>query len=238
MVIESSAPPSPSVANQSIDLSSPALDAAMQKNRYSSRSSTSLVKSILNPVISLLPRLGGRRRQSQPEGLIAPRTPIRGSPLHTPVQMPNAYFPWGGDDISTSNSNSNSNSGSASGSVSGSGTIPSRLNLTPSSLGLGRPRTPPPPRRVQSEMMTSGLNPRGLATRNGIPAVPDSKVMTDEPDDVDLVNRRIGLGSAGRSTPKRPESPSMSLGPRGNGIVGGAEVIEVKGQAEPKRKND
>lgn len=89
-------------------------------------------------------------------------------------------------------------------------------------------------------MMTAGLNPRGIATRHGIPAIPDSAVagFTDEPDEVELATRRIGLGAAGRSIPKRPESPSMSLGPRGNGIIGGAEVVEVKGQAEPKRKDD
>lgn len=202
----------------------------MQKSRYGSRSSTSLVKSILNPVISLLPRVGGKRRQ--PDGLIAPRTPVRGSPLHTPVSMPNGYFPWGADDSSSSLS--------ASASGSGSGSTPSRPSLGISSLGQGHPRQPPPPRRVQSEMMTSGLNPRGIATRNGFPAVPDSAIagMVDEPDEVELATRRIGLGAAGRSAPRRPNSPSMSLGPRGNGIIGGAEVVEVKGQAEPKRKHD
>lgn len=104
------------------------------------------------------------------------------------------------------------------------------------SLGKGRPsipgqKTPPPPRRVQSEMMASGLNPRGIATRNGLPAVPDGSVPGD------------GMGGESdlrrtRATPSRPSTPSMSLGPDRGEVLGRVEIVDTKGQAQPKRKDD
>jgi len=108
-------------------------------------------------------------------------------------------------------------------------------------LGKGRPsipgqKTPPPPRRVQSEMMTSGLNPRGIATRNGVPAVPDSVVSggvngNGKTEESDLTRR-------GRGIPSRPSTPSMSLGPDRGETLGRAEIVDTKGQAQPKRKDD
>jgi hypothetical protein len=84
-------------------------------------------------------------------------------------------------------------------------------------------------------MMTSGLNPRGIATRNGVPAVPDG---SDEPE----VTRRkspmrsnTGVG-VGAGTGKA--GPSMSLGPERGEILGDREVVETRGIAQPKRKDD
>ncbi|OCF42189.1 endoplasmic reticulum protein [Kwoniella heveanensis CBS 569] len=176
-----------------VDLSSPGVG---QQHRGSgtqspthrqlrTRSSTSLVKSVLNPLLSLLPKIKrSSRNRGNEEGLIAPRTPIRGSPLHSPVIMPqstsqSSYFPWGssedqsglsGNSFSPFHSHSNSGSGSSSaGGAGGSGSG----NLTPD-----RARTPPPPRRIQSEISISKgtgspstVNPRGIATRNGRPAL-------------------------------------------------------------------
>ncbi|WVW81306.1 hypothetical protein I302_103297 [Kwoniella bestiolae CBS 10118] len=158
----SSGPVSPSP--HSVDLSSPGPGAGSSSpthRQIRAKSSTSLVKSVLNPLLSLLPRVrrtGGSRKNE--EGIIAPRTPVRGSPLHSPVIMPQqtpTYFPWGQDDSSSSNS-------------------PSHLNLNLSGTGSGsRSATPPPPRRIQSELSISKnnltTNPRGIATRNGKPAL-------------------------------------------------------------------
>jgi len=215
--LHASAPPSPTgLGPQTVDLTSPALGQAVLRKQQ--RSSTSLIKSLLVPVVSLLPRLRSRRRN--PEGIIAPRTPVRGSPLHSPVTMPANYFPWGEE----TNGNGNGNSASS-----------SRSSLSPDvsrSSHIGRSNTPPPPpRRVQSETQTQGLNPRGIAVRNGVPAIPDS-VLTAEPDGMDST-KKVGLGISGRSIPKRPESPSMSLGPTGLEKLGGAEIVE-----RPKKKND
>lgn len=118
-----SAPPSPS-GGISVDLSSPALGphGHLRRSGSSVFPRTSLVKSLLEPIVSLLPRVrrGGRKRDD--EGLLAPRTPIRGSPLHSPVPMGMAspsggggYFPWGSDGNRPSTPN-------AYGQASGSGT--------------------------------------------------------------------------------------------------------------------
>jgi hypothetical protein len=253
-----SAMPSPAAGlGQTVDLASPAVDTAMNRGSY--RPKVSLVKSILNPVINFLPRLGSKKRYGQdPEGIIAPRTPVRGSPLHTPVDlpMPENYFPWGGG--SSSNGETSTSTPSSASRVSRPGSASGSASLGRVGgigIGLGRPgdrgKTPPPPRRVQSEMMTAGLNPRGVATRNGVAAVPDSMAvgsdggagagsgvrgrgMSEEPESI----RRTGLGAAGRSTPMRPESPSMSLGPERGVPLGGAEIVDTKGKAQPKRKDD
>jgi hypothetical protein len=235
-----SAAPSPAAgANQTVDLASPAVESALHRAAY--RPKISLVKSILAPVINYLPHLGSKKKYGQdPEGIIAPRTPVRGSPLHTPVNlpMPETYFPWNGNGSGETTSSTPSSSRSGSGSL-------GRASGTGIGIGIGRPggRTPPPPRRVQSEMMTTGLNPRGIATRNGVAAVPDSMLpgtgtggYTEEPVPDSI--RRTGLGVAGRSIPRRPESPSMSLGPERGVRLGGAEIIETKGQAQPRRKDD
>ncbi|WWC90152.1 uncharacterized protein L201_005085 [Kwoniella dendrophila CBS 6074] len=198
-----SGPASPSP--NSIDISSPGINAAGGSSGTSSpthrqirnKSSTSLVKSVLSPLLSLLPRIrsssSGRSKygRKNDEGIIAPRTPIRGSPLHSPVLMPQqnlqqltsqSYFPWSSSD--------EKNGGS-----------PSNVNLIPNyNLGGGggssggsqssRSNTPPPPKRIQSEIQisknTGGLtpvqqiqkNPRGIATRNGRPAL-DNEINND-----------------------------------------------------------
>jgi hypothetical protein len=213
---DQSVPPTPS----SIDLASP----SDPITHIPPRTKSSLVKSILNPVIDYLPKLGSNRTRAA-EGIIAPRTPVRGSPLHTPVNMSiqTNYFPWNGSEegSSISNSNSNSNSNSRNSPVPGSMQI---------GIGKGRPtsiKTPPPPRRVQSEMMTSGLNPRGIATRNGAPAVPDAAGVGE-----DMKRAR------GTRTPSRPSTPSMSLGPDRGEALGRVEIVDTKGVAQPKRKDD
>ena len=141
------------------------------------------------------------------------------------------YFQWNGNgseegsSLSNSNSNSNSNSRTSPG--------PGSIQM---GLGKGRPssiKTPPPPRRVQSEMMTSGLNPRGIATRNGAPAVPDSVGVPG--------GGGVGTGEdlrRTRGTPSRPSTPSMSLGPDRGEALGRVEIVDTRGQAQPKRKDD
>ena len=82
-------------------------------------------------------------------------------------------------------------------------------------------------------MMTSGLNPRGIATRNGAPAVPDSAgipVGGSAGEDM-----RRGRGTR---TPSRPSTPSMSLGPDRGEALGRVEIVDTKGVAQPKRKDD
>ncbi|WWC57631.1 uncharacterized protein I303_100163 [Kwoniella dejecticola CBS 10117] len=177
-----SGPASPSANPNSVDLSSPGFSApgsSSPTHRQMRRgSSTSLVKSVLNPLLSLLPRVRRNVRKNE-EGIIAPRTPIRGSPLHSPVLMPsssrsnsnaNSYFPWASSDDSATANISNLN-------------LNHNHNLGVSGIGNGSPSsrstTPPPPRRIQSEIQisknthvpTPNNNPRGIATRNGRPAL-------------------------------------------------------------------
>ncbi|WVQ72285.1 hypothetical protein IAR50_001835 [Cryptococcus sp. DSM 104548] len=125
-----SAPPSPSSSH--INLGSPGPGGHINLSSQSkSKSPTSLVKSALIPILSLLPSIGSRSSRRRSEGLIAPRTPTRGSPLPSPGIKPQGYYPWGSDDAFAPSS--------------GAGT-PARA-LTPE-----RGHTPPPPRRAQSEI--------------------------------------------------------------------------------------
>lgn len=223
-------------ATPSVDLASP----ADPMHSVPTRAKSSLVKSILNPVIDYLPKLGSNRKRAA-EGLIAPRTPIRGSPLHTPVNMSiqTNYFPWNGEDGSSQ---------SMSGSASGSGSLSlSRTNspgLIHMGLGKGRPgsipgqKTPPPPRRVQSEMMTSGLNPRGIATRNGVPAIPDGSGSGSGAGVIGIPGVESDMSRRTGRIPSRPSTPSMSLGPERGEALGRVEIVDTKGQAQPKRKDD
>ncbi|WVQ94199.1 hypothetical protein IAU59_001277 [Kwoniella sp. CBS 9459] len=196
-----------------VDLSSPGPD---QQHRGSSgtqspthrqlraRSSTSLVKSVLNPLLSLLPKIKrSSRNRGNEEGLIAPRTPVRGSPLHSPVIMPqsasqSSYFPWGSSEEQSGSGSSQLITGTGTGSGNGNSFSPYRSNSgSGSSIGIGpasgsgnltpdRGRTPPPPRRIQSEISiskgtgspSSAVNPRGIATRNGRPALPGTSAAT------------------------------------------------------------
>ncbi|WVR03127.1 hypothetical protein IAU60_000117 [Kwoniella sp. DSM 27419] len=180
----------PSPNHTSVDLSSPMPgDASPTHRQLRARSSTSLVKSVLNPILSILPRVRRSGRKNH-EGIIAPRTPIRGSPLHSPVAMPQTYFPWGSDDSGSSN--------------------PSVLNLSPQ-VTPERSRTPPPPRRIQSAVDVSRphpgtqANPRGIATRDGRP-------WTGETDAEVLVAPK-------RPSPLQQGPSAISLG-RGSGDEG------------------
>jgi len=122
-----------------IDLSASPTVASTQYKAYPGTTAArrSLLKSILAPVLSLLPRI--RRRTRQEEGLIAPRTPVRGN---TPVQSPSlshaSYTPWGGPDDTPG------------------GATPAFTERVNSSFGLGGKGTmlltPPPPRRVNSDI--------------------------------------------------------------------------------------
>ncbi|KAL1409647.1 erv26 superfamily protein [Vanrija albida] len=118
---DNSAPPSP--ARGAIDISSPG---AVKASRPT-RSSASLVKSVLTPIVSLIPHLGRRSRDA--EGLIAPRA---NSPA-PPSASSTSYFPWGAE--------------SSSASASPSAFYPP----APVSDFTLRGQTPPPPRRVPSE---------------------------------------------------------------------------------------
>nr|ODN87005.1 endoplasmic reticulum protein [Cryptococcus depauperatus CBS 7841] len=116
-------------------------------------SSTSLIKSALLPLLSLLPRIRSRSKKNE-EGLIAPRTPTKGSPLSSPALRPHGYSPWGQEP--------------APGTASGYAT-PTR-SLTPDRLG-----TPPPTTRSQSGLLVGGESnnlrrvssgrPTGIASR-------------------------------------------------------------------------
>lgn len=115
--ISDQAPGTPSGLGPSVDLTnSPRalgkLDTSGTHDYFAPQARTSLVKSVLAPVFSLLPgavRGGGRKRQHD-EGIIAPRTPLRGSPMPSPrlsaVNLslpgpptgPTSYTPWASDD--------------------------------------------------------------------------------------------------------------------------------------------
>lgn len=125
---DSSAPPSPSSSH--VNLGSPRLHAHADRKH-----ATSLIKSALLPLLSLLPSIRSRSRVRNPEGLIAPRSPSKSSPLPSPaLQAPN-YYPWGTEEKPMSSP----------------GFITPHRSMTP----LGGPKTPPPPRRTQSELQIS-----------------------------------------------------------------------------------
>jgi hypothetical protein len=113
---------------------------------------TSLVKSILAPLLSLLPRLGGGRKRND-EGIIAPRTPLRGSPLPSPGIAPQGYSPWSGLDA-PSNGNLTPGGGSLGVNLSPSmafqNSVSNRNMLSPLMMKA------PPPRRTASEIHVSG----------------------------------------------------------------------------------
>ena len=184
------------------------------------RTSTSLIKSLLTPMIFLIPSLRTRRKND--EGIIAPRTPVRGSPLHSPVQMSSSYFPWS-EDTSANNYATALSPDSARNPVPG-------LQLGPSRKG-----SPAPPRRIQSEAQVtkSAVNPRGIATRNGKHVVSDAELV-DEPESV--LNERVGKSMEGAEDGGADDSrsPTMSLGPKGREVLGGVEVVESLKHAKPK----
>jgi hypothetical protein len=125
-----------------IDLGDSTGSVSAQYNTYPKKPASrhSLVKTMLEPVLSLLPRV--RRRARLEEGLIAPRTPIRAATLLSPSvpPSPSVYAPWGGQDDSFGN-----------------GVSPAFIErLASNHAAAGRrtaPRlTPPPPRRAMSEI--------------------------------------------------------------------------------------
>lgn len=140
----SSAPPTPS--GGAIDLTS--MSASQSKTPNGAAANLphdSLVKSVLAPVLAVLPRIRGRRRgRVADEGIIAPRTPLRGSPLPSPRLGPSTYSPWGAPPPLPSEESSNgyfpppSPSG-----LDGSGSSSGRSPAT----GNGTPLAGPPPRR-------------------------------------------------------------------------------------------
>lgn len=247
-----SGPPTPSGGASGIDLSSPNPFGRAQGFK---QSRTSLLKSILEPILALLPRLRRRSGKRDDEGLLAPRTPIRGSPLHSPVNMNQSYLPWGEESsgqsstggaggISRSGTPSNASGGSAYGaSLSPEVAATSSARRSPVGNGGGIIPRMPPPRRVQSEVQvstgsghsTAQANPRGLATRQGKPAMPDAMLPSPTGSDAfstegDSLGLSVGgSGGAGGSGPK------MGLGPTGTQKVGQTEIVE---SGLPKRKAD
>jgi len=130
---------------------------------------TSLVKSILAPLLSLLPRIGGGRKRND-EGIIAPRTPLRGSPLPSPGIAPQGYSPWSGTDA-PSNGNLTPGGGSLGVNLSPSmafqNSVSNRNMLSPLMM-----KAPPPPRRTASEIHVSGSTGSQVTPRRtGSPSV-------------------------------------------------------------------
>ena len=120
--------------------------------------------------------------------------------------------------------------------------------------------TPPPPRRVQSEAHVQGSgsvrNPRGIATRNGRPALPDptytgtgtgtgaAEAAGDERPrgeilasiDPPAAGARSGSPAPVKKRTANPSPPRVSLGPAEGQPLGGVEVMES--QTLTKRKAD
>ena len=122
---------------------------------------TSLVKSILAPLLSLLPRIGGRSKRND-EGIIAPRTPLRGSPMPSPGIQPQGYSPWGAPDGPGGANNLTPGGASVGGlspSSSFSNSVANRAMLSPLKINA------PPPRRTASEINVSGATGSSVAPR-------------------------------------------------------------------------
>ncbi|OWT37665.1 endoplasmic reticulum protein [Cryptococcus neoformans Bt1] len=159
---DSSAPPSPS--SSQVNLASPRLHP-----RADRKHSTSLIKSALVPLLSLLPSIRSRSRVRNPEGLIAPRSPSKSSPLPSPaLQTPN-YYPWGTEEKPMSSP----------------GFISPHGSMTP----LGGRKTPPPPRRTQSELQ--------ITTRGNLHSGP----LAEEGMRKVSVSRSTGLASSTNLAP-------------------------------------
>lgn len=288
-----SGPPSPAYAN-GLDLSTP-LHHPSSSSRFShpaktSSTPTSLVRAVLEPILALLPRLKRRsKRERLDEGLLAPRTPVRGSPLHTPVRMGSfaaapgsnsgggSYFPWGQDEGGQGQGTSSSSvytsaAGGGGGGVARPRTPSSSTFASPEkkpsmygalaldlsadisasgSTGSGNPLAAsgpshPPPRRVQSEALVPGAggrNPRGIATRNGRPALEDATPSqgAGEGRKSDVLppmsmSRPTSPGQhgTGGSEKKSRSPPRVSLGPHGGQKLEGAEIVESQGLTKKK----
>jgi hypothetical protein len=126
---------------------------------------SSLVKSILAPILSLLPRIGGGRKRND-EGIIAPRTPLRGSPLPSPRLAPQGYSPWGVSEGANTGSLTPSGSHPSLGvgltaSTSFQNSLSNRAMLSPLKMNA------PPPRRTASEISMSGQTGSQVSPSNG-----------------------------------------------------------------------
>jgi hypothetical protein len=126
-VIADQAPGTPSGLGRTVDLSSSPRSHLSKLDTTSGagydylssqprpRGNTSLVKSLLSPILALVPgtrRSAGNRQND--EGIIAPRTPLRGSPLPSP-RLSNVNLSLGGSAGAGSYSPWADNSGSNSG---------------------------------------------------------------------------------------------------------------------------
>lgn len=117
-----------------------------------------------------------------------------------------SYFPWGEEGGSSPQS-----------------TIP--LPTLGADSVRNRTRTPPPPRRIQSDAQVfHGINPRGIATRNG------KAVGVEESLDA-LENTGAG-GDASVS-----DSMKINLGPASGETLSRAQVLEAPG-GPSKKKSD
>lgn len=290
-----SGPPSPAYAN-GVDLSTPLHHPSSSRFAAAAsgaKSQTSLVRAVLEPILALLPRIKRRtKRERADEGLLAPRTPVRGSPLHTPVRMSSfsaagggggggsggGYFPWSSDgerDQTSASSSSSVYGASAGGGGAGasarprtptsgsfSGASPDKAKSTmygalaldlaadrdanasagtgPSSssrsASLSAP-SHPPPRRVQSEAQVQGAgnarNPRGIATRNGKPALESAHVQEKGSQEG---SGKADSSTAGTAGQKSNSPPRVSLGPAEGKRLDGVEIVES--QTLTKRKAD
>lgn len=110
----------------------------------------------------MLPRIGGRSRRND-EGIIAPRTPIRGgTPMPSPGAQPQGYSPWGTPGAMGGSSTltpGGANMGGLSPSSSFANSIANRAMLSPLKINT------PPPRRTASEINVSGATGSSVAPR-------------------------------------------------------------------------
>lgn len=151
-------------SGRAVDLGTPTANASASLDGSSARSfpfptaRTSLVKSILTPVLSLLPRLRGGKRKDF-EGIIAPRTPLKGSPQLMPTTT--GYSPWGAPDHDVSSPGGfslNYSSGQASLQIPARNASPfsPAQRLSPLNTNGPNAHQPGPPRRTVSDMYISG----------------------------------------------------------------------------------
>ena len=151
--------------------------------------------------------------------------------------MPPSYFPWRGNEDG--------------GNISSDSRVPTPpySSLTPETMARqrgasGSSRTPPPPRRVQSEAQVSSVNPRGIAVRCGTPMFNEPESMSGDGDannDYHNSNRRPSRPSsaAGLSRSIANGSPGpgkMRLGVKTGELLTRSDAVVSEGPT--KRKAD
>ncbi|KAI5454997.1 erv26 super protein [Naganishia albida] len=214
------APGTPSGLGPSVDLtSSPRTLASLDTSGtyFSSPPAgrTSLVKSLLAPVMSYVPgasRAGGRRRQHD-EGIIAPRTPLRGSPLPSPrLSAVNLSLP--GQTGSTWDDSSASGSGYGTPQTHGSDTH------NRSSLGLSAPSG------ASTHVRRSGPSPKpSLTNLNMAGGAATASASTTWSPQGTWSPSAAGVGSPGRAPPPRRTASGSVGGKRtASAAIGGAEM--------------